>query len=151
MPGSLIDPDRMLKVDLLTAGMELDVAARDCVTRCDHLLKHADDDGIVPINPMRGEPPAEERLVALLRDAFTEAGADFNQSCVTRLIAATGSKAGTLTEWLLNDFFEQHCKLFHHRPFVWHLWDGRKDGFNVLVLCHRLAAEGRAAGRSWRR
>jgi hypothetical protein len=126
----------------LDPAMELDPAARDWVTRCDHLLKHADDDGIVPINAMRGEPQAEERLVALLRDAFTEAGADFSQSVVTRLIVATGSKAGTLTEWLLNDFFEQHCKLSHHRPFVWHLWDGRKDGFNVLVLYHRLAAQG---------
>ncbi len=34
--------------------------------------------------------------------------------------------------------FEQHCKLFHNRPFVWHLWDGRKDGFHALVNYHRL-------------
>ncbi len=108
----------------------------------DGLETHADDDGIVPINPMRGEPPAEERVVALLRDAFTAAGATFNQNMVATLVAETGSKAGLLTKWLLNDFFEQHCKLFQHRPFIWHIWDGREDGFNVLVNYHRLAAEG---------
>lgn len=108
----------------------------------DGLDKLADDDGIVPINPMRGEPPAEERVMALLRDALRGGKVAFDQSVVTKLIAETGSKAISLTEWLLNDFFEQHCKLFHHRPFVWHIWDGRKDGFNVLVNYHRLAEEG---------
>jgi len=33
----------------------------------------------------------------------------------------------------------EHCKLFHHRPFIWHTWDGRKDGFHALVNYHRLA------------
>lgn len=39
----------------------------------------------------------------------------------------------------MNDFFAQHCDLFHNRPFVWHIWDGRKDGFNVLVNYHLFA------------
>jgi len=81
-------------------------------------------------------------VIALLREAFRGTEVAFDQSVVTKLIAETGSKATSLTEWLLNDFFEQHCKLFHHRPFVWHIWDGRKDGFNVLVNYHRLAAGG---------
>lgn len=108
----------------------------------DGLDKLTDDDGIVPINPMRGEPAAEERVFALLRSAFIGTKVAFDQSVVMKLIAETGSKATSLTDWLLNDFFEQHCKLFHQRPFVWHIWDGRKDGFNVLVNYHRLAAEG---------
>ncbi len=33
--------------------------------------------------------------------------------------------------------------LFHHRLFVWHIWDGRKhDGFHALVNYHKLAAGG---------
>jgi hypothetical protein len=41
---------------------------------------------------------------------------------------------------LRNQFFEQHCKLFHHSPFIWHIWDGRKrDGFHALVNYHKLA------------
>ena len=28
---------------------------------------------------------------------------------------------------------------FKNRPFIWHIWDGRKDGFHALVNYHRLA------------
>jgi hypothetical protein len=28
--------------------------------------------------------------------------------------------------------------VFKNRPFVWHVWDGRKDGFSALVNYHRL-------------
>jgi hypothetical protein len=112
----------------------------------DGLEKHADDDGIVPINPMRGEPAASERLISLLRDAYTATGQHFDLAVASKLLAETGGKATEFGDWLLNEFFEQHCKLFHNRPFVWHIWDGRKDGFNVLVNYHRLAAPG-GAGR----
>jgi hypothetical protein len=112
----------------------------------DGLEKHADDDGIVPINPMRGEPAASERLISLLRDAYTSTGQHFDLAVASKLLAETGGKATEFGDWLLNEFFEQHCKLFHNRPFVWHIWDGRKDGFNVLVNYHRLAAPG-GAGR----
>jgi hypothetical protein len=112
----------------------------------DGLEKHADDDGIVPINPMRGEPAASERLISLLRDAYTSTGQRFDLAVASKLLAETGGKATEFGDWLLNEFFEQHCKLFHNRPFLLHIWDGRKDGFNVLVNYHRLAAPG-GAGR----
>ena len=50
---------------------------------------------------------------------------------INALIASAGpkgSKSETLEEWLQDEFFEQHCALFHHRPFIWHIWDGHKSG-----------------------
>jgi hypothetical protein len=44
-----------------------------------------------------------------------------------------------LEDWLRDEFFEEHCNLFDHRPFVWHIWDGRKDGFHALANYHKLA------------
>ena len=32
--------------------------------------------------------------------------------------------------------------MFSNRPFVWHVWDGRKDGFAALVNYHRLDRAG---------
>jgi hypothetical protein len=110
----------------------------------DGLETFADDDGIVPINPMRGEPAASERLLAVLRESFVAKGLTFDLGVVAGLLGDAGGKSTDLNDWLLNEFFEQHCKLFHNRPFVWHIWDGRKDGFNVLVNYHRLAAPGNA-------
>ena len=57
---------------------------------------------------------------------------------------ATGTNASNLDEWLRDHFFEQHCKLFHHRPLIWH--GRRRDGFHVLVNYHKLA-EGNGKGR----
>jgi hypothetical protein len=103
----------------------------------DGLEKLADDDGIVCLPSVRGEEPAAERLRKFLRAAYD---ADWKSNSELALIHATGSKAGDLDEWLRNEFFEQHCGLFQHRPFVLHVWDGRKrDGFHALVNYHTLA------------
>jgi hypothetical protein len=103
----------------------------------DGLEKLADDDGIVCLPSVRGESPAAERLRKLLTLAY---GKDWKSSSEVELIRASGSEAGDLEEWLRNDFFEQHCDLFHQRPFLWHIWDGRKrDGFHALVNYHTLA------------
>ena len=32
-------------------------------------------------------------------------------------------------------------KVFDNRPFLWHIWDGRKDGFSAFVNYHRLDHE----------
>jgi hypothetical protein len=128
----------------LDSEMRLANEAREWVARCDELLKYADEDGIVCIPSIRGESPAAERLHTLLSAAFGDAWTPEKERA---LIAETGSTATDLDTWLRNDFFEQHCKLFHNRPFIWHIWDGRKrDGFHVLVNYHKLA-EGNGGGR----
>ena len=112
----------------------------DCPTvGPDGLEHHADADGIVCLAAIAGEAPAHERLAALLADAF---GPDWSATRLAGLLAEAGFAGKSLDDWLLDGFFAQHCKLFRHRPFVWHVWDGRRDGFHALVNCHRLAAPG---------
>ncbi len=97
----------------------------------DGLEALADEDGIVCLPPLNREQPAANRLRVLLAVAL----GSFDEKS---LLVATGSKSSTLEDWLREEFFEQHSKLFHHRPFLWQLWDGRKDGFSVLVNYHKL-------------
>jgi hypothetical protein len=112
--------------------IRLSKRARALVKRCDELLKFADDDGIVCIPSVRGEEPAAERLLALLAAAGVK-------PAQVRALAG----GADLDDWLRNGFFEEHCKLFHDRPFVWHIWDGRKrDGFHALVNYHKLCESG---------
>ena len=115
--------------------MELADEQREWVRRCEALTGLADEDGIVCISPVRGEASAGERLLSYLAASFGEA---WNEGVLIRLL--TEVKARTLDDWLHHRFFEQHCKLFHDRPFVWHIWDGRRDGFHALVNYHKLAA-----------
>lgn len=100
----------------------------------DGLEKHADDDGIVCLPPLNREQPAASRLRALLADAL----GSFDEKSLLSSAGKKGSKAKSIEEWLRDEFFEQHCELFHHRPFIWHVWDGRKDGFHALVNYHKL-------------
>jgi hypothetical protein len=104
----------------------------------DGLEAFGDADGIVCIPSVRGEEPAADRLRKLLAVAY---GKDWKAGTELELIRATGSDASDLEEWLRNDFLWQHCDLFHQRPFIWHIWDGRKrDGFHALLNYHKLAA-----------
>jgi len=102
----------------------------------DDLAALCDRDGIVCIPPVGGEQPAADRLRALLAAAY---GKKWKGTTEAELLASVGFAGKSLDEWLRDGFFEQHSKLFHHRPFVWHVWDGRKkDGFHALVNYHKL-------------
>ncbi len=103
----------------------------------DALSRFADTDGIVCLPPVGGEQPVANRVWGLLATAYGEA---WSTSLLDKLLADTGSAGKDLAVWLRDDFFAQHCRLFHNRPFIWHVWDGRKDGFSALVNYHQLDA-----------
>jgi hypothetical protein len=95
----------------------------------------ADSDGIICLPGVRGEPTASERLLEVLHAAY---GKNWSDTILHKLLTDADCKAGTtLKDWLRNQFFEHHCKQFHNRPFIWHIWDGRKDGFSALVNYHK--------------
>lgn len=121
----------------LDPEMELAAEQREWVERCQALASFVDDDGIVCLPPVRGEKAADQRLEALLQAAYGDA---WTTPLKNRLLEAVGSKS--LSLWLRDKFFEQHCKLFQHRPFIWHIWDGLKDGFSALVNYHKLDKAG---------
>ena len=126
----------------LDSGMELAGEQREWVRRTASLRKWLDEDGIVCIPSVRGESPAEERLLGMLAAAFAE---QWDDGILGELLASL--KSHSLDDWLRDSFFDEHCKLFHHRPFIWHIWDGRRrDGFHALVNYHKLA-EGEGKGR----
>lgn len=102
----------------------------------DGLEKLADDDGIVCLPPLNREQPAATRLRALLHASL----GSYNERDLIQKSGpkGKGSSKTSLEDWLLDDFFSQHCALFHSRPFIWHLWDGEKDGFHALVNYHKL-------------
>lgn len=121
----------------LDKDMELAEEQRAWVERCKKLDACVDDDGIVCLPAVRGEKAADQRLEALLQAAYGDA---WTTPLKNRLLETVGSQS--LSLWLRDKFFEQHCKLFQNRPFIWHIWDGLKDGFSVLVNYHKLDKTG---------
>jgi hypothetical protein len=122
----------------LDSEMELSDETRAWVKKSENLLSFADEDGIVCIPPVRGEMKAEDRLENLLAAAY---GSEWSSSKKSELLAQVDHAGKTLETWLREKFFTQHFKLFHHRPFIWHIWDGLRDGFAALVNYHKLDAK----------
>jgi hypothetical protein len=125
----------------LDPEMELSKEAREWVAESEKLLSFADQDGIVAIPSIRGEGRLVDRLRELLAAAYGPAWSPNTENELLRGIGYTkkdGNLKGDLEGFLRDEFFASHCKLFGHRPFIWQVWDGTKDGFSVLLNYHNL-------------
>ena len=112
---------------------------RTWVVRSNDLDRFADVDGIVCIPGVRGKKPATDQLRDLLVAAYGNEWSAATEQHLLRAASPDGRPAESLDDWLRRHFFAEHCRLFHNRPFVWHIWDGLPDGFHALVNYHRLA------------
>jgi len=120
-------------------AMELAEEARTWIARIEPLADHTDDDGIVCLPSVRGEPAAHDRLLKLLIASWeTVQPGSWKPAVLDKMLADADWAGKGLDVWLREKFFEQHAKRFHHRPFIWHVWDGLKDGFAALVNYHKL-------------
>ncbi|MDJ0324194.1 hypothetical protein QMG61_10500 [Cryobacterium sp. PH31-AA6] len=94
-----------------------------------------DSDGIAALVALPGEPDLATRLRGFLTAAY---GSEWSSNLERQLVTDAGGKNGRLEDWLRDSFFAQHVKVFDNRPFLWHIWDGRKDGFSAIVNYHNL-------------
>ncbi|MBT0734090.1 N-6 DNA methylase [Methanoculleus bourgensis] len=125
----------------LDPEMELSKEAREWVAESEKLLSFADRDGIVAIPSVRGEGRLVDRLRALLAAAYGPEWSPNKENELLRQAGYTrkdGSLKGDLEGFLRDKFFASHCQVFGHRPFIWQVWDGTKDGFSVLLNYHKL-------------
>lgn len=101
----------------------------------DRLSHFAIHDGILSLASVAGQESASGRLRRVLAGAYEE---NWSVERLARLLRDVGFADKGLDAWLCDGFFKQHCMLFHQRPFIWHIWDGHRDGFSALVNCHKL-------------
>ncbi|QOQ68160.1 Eco57I restriction-modification methylase domain-containing protein [Photobacterium damselae] len=121
----------------LDPDMELAPEMREVMKKNADFAGLIDEDGIVCIPAVRGEYTAAKRLEAILHKAY---GSEWTSSVESKLLKSV--KAKDLESWLRDKFFEQHAKMFQHRPFIWQIWDGQKDGFSALVNYHKFDYKG---------
>jgi hypothetical protein len=136
------DPTQWLfKGDVLSSPQPLQVAVARLLgyrwpeQQADNLDRYADGDGIAALQSLPGEADLATRLRELLDTAY---GDQWSSSLERTLVTEAGGQNGRLEDWLRDGFFAQHVKVFGNRPFLWHIWDGRKDGFSAVVNYHRL-------------
>jgi hypothetical protein len=127
------------------SSMQLAPAARDWVAKAAK-LPVPDADGLLSLPPVAGMRALADRLRSFLAVAF---GKDWSDATERRLLVETDERFekkpprdASLEGWLRDRAFRQHCALFYNRPFLWHIWDGQKDGFSAIVNYHRLNRAG---------
>ena len=105
-------------------------------------LPPPDADGLLALVPVLGERPLADRLRAFCVAAW---GGAWTPNTEAALVGAACEKAKdkpprqlTLDAWLRTHAARQHAKLFHERPFLWWITDGRADGFTAVAHYHRL-------------
>ncbi len=140
----------LLKVTATSAKIKIFIRT-DLQQQDDGLDSLLDLDGIVTTTPLVNQESVVNRLRTLLKAAYESSAPErpkgapqveqprvWDESTLPTLLAQAGFPGMSLEEWIKTKFFESHCKLFHHRPFIWHIWDGRKDGFHAFVNYHKL-------------
>jgi len=115
--------------------MELSDEARILIEAVKVFHALTDDDGIFCIPSVNAEQVGADRLRAYLQEVFAD---EWDNQTISQLLIKEGATAINLEDWLRKEFFIQHCKVFNNRPFIWHIWDGRNDGFSALVNYHQL-------------
>ena len=105
-------------------------------------LPEADPGGLLPLVPGPRRTPLADRLRAYCIAAW---GAAWTPGTEAELVTAACERAKdkpprelTFDAWLRAHAARQHAKLFHDRPFLWWISDGRADGFTVVANYHRL-------------
>jgi hypothetical protein len=121
----------------LDSDMDIADEVREWITANEKLTSYIDDDGIVCLPAVRGEKAAHDRLEDLLDAAY---GDGWSANVLNDLLKSVNTES--LDAWLRDKFFDQHSKLFQHRPFIWQIWDGEKDGFSALVNYHKFDLAG---------
>jgi len=115
--------------------MELSEEARTLIEAIKPFDALTDDDGIFCIPSVNAEQAGVDRLRAYLQEVFA---GEWDNQTISQLLTKENATAINLEDWLRKEFFIQHCKVFNNRPFIWHIWDGRNDGFSALVNYHQL-------------
>ena len=68
------------------------------------------------------------------KDTFNE-----NMDFIAEALGKKGTETSedTIRRYFLNDFFNDHCKIYQKRPIYWLFDSGKKNGFKALVYMHR--------------
>lgn len=121
--------------------MRLSVEARARIAEA-ATLPPGDADGLLSLVPVLGERPLADRLRAFCAAAWDDAWTPAQEAAlITAACDRTKDKPPrqlTLEAWLRTHAARQHAKLFHDRPFLWWITDGRADGFTAVAHYHRL-------------
>lgn len=100
----------------------------------------ADKDNILPILPgTYFEDDIVSRFIDFVSIAFGEKMLNENLEFVANALGRKKSETvkETLRRYFLNDFYNDHVKIYSKRPIYWLFTSGKEKAFNCLIYIHR--------------
>lgn len=99
-----------------------------------------DNDNIIPItDEAYFSDDIVQRFKQFIEVAFGKETLNENLDFVAETLGKKGTETSeeTIRRYFVNDFFNDHCKIYQKRPIYWLLDSGKKNGFKALIYMHR--------------
>lgn len=98
----------------------------------------ADKDNIIPIcDDEYFDDDIVGRFVEFVKTVYGAETLDENLKFIADALGGKGQPKDVIRSYFMNDFFNDHCKIYQKRPIYWLFDSGKKGGFRALVYMHR--------------
>lgn len=101
-----------------------------------------DEDNIIPISESKNvyyNDDIVSRFVEFIKIAFGSENLNQNLEYIAVTLGKRGTETSedTIRRYFVNDFYNDHIKIYQKRPIYWLFDSGRKNGFKCLIYVHR--------------
>ena len=99
-----------------------------------------DNDNIIPItDEAYFSDDIVERFKTFIKTVFSDNTFNENMDSIAEALGKRGTETSeeTIRRYFVNDFFNDHVKMYQKRPIYWLLDSGKKNGFKALIYMHR--------------
>lgn len=98
----------------------------------------ADKDNIIPIcDDEYFEDDIVGRFVKFVETVYGSETLDENLKFIAGALGGKGQPKDVIRNYFLNDFYNDHCRIYQKRPIYWQFDSGKKNGFKCLIYMHR--------------
>lgn len=100
----------------------------------------ADEDNVIPItDEAYFSDDIVERFKTFIKIVYGDNTFNENMDFIAEGLGKKGTETSeeTIRRYFVNDFFNDHVKMYQKRPIYWLLDSGKKNGFKALVYMHR--------------
>lgn len=95
-------------------------------------------DNIIPIcDDEYFEDDIVSRFVTFIETVYGKNTLEENLKFIANALGGKGQPRDVIRSYFLNDFFNDHCKIYQKRPIYWQFDSGKKNGFKALIYLHR--------------
>lgn len=99
-----------------------------------------DNDNVIPItDEAYFEDDIVERFKKFISVVYGEKTLNENLDYIAETLGKKGTETSedTIRRYFVNDFFNDHIKIYQKRPIYWLFDSGKKNGFKALIYMHR--------------